>query len=134
MARPVTAATLPVPLAGRRFRVEMSGTPGRFHVVRIVDQRTVGRAVLQEPELGTVFIESLCIDEEHRGYGAGSEAAELILGAAAAYPTVRAWAPPDLGLAVYFWVRMGLSPLHGEGPGGGIWFERRVERDAVTPG
>jgi GNAT superfamily N-acetyltransferase len=126
MARPVTGETLPVPLGGHRFSVEASGTPGRFDVVRVADQRTVGRAVLREPEPGTVFIESLCIDEEHRGYGAGSEAAELILGATAeAGMAVRAWAPPHLGLAVYFWVRMGLSPLHGEGPDGGLWFERR---------
>jgi len=127
MARPVTAAALPAPLTGRCFSVEASGTPGRFDVVRLADKRTVGLAVLQEPEPGTVFIESLCIDAEYRGYGAGSEAAELILGATAeAGAAVRAWAPPHLGLAVYFWIRMGLSPLHGEGPGGGIWFQRHA--------
>ena len=57
----------------------------------------------------------------------------LFLAAAApAYAEIKAWAPPDLGLAVYFWVRMGLSPLHGEGPDGGIWFERRT--DVLRPG
>jgi hypothetical protein len=39
-------------------------------------------------------------------------------------PSRALWAPPDLGLAVYFWSRMGLRPLNGPGPDGGIWFER----------
>ena len=37
----------------------------------------------------------------------------------AGVPLLRAWAPPHLGLSVYFWIRMGFSPLHGEGPEGG---------------
>ena len=71
------------------------------------------------------FIERLCIDEEARGYGAGSGAATALLRSLARrYAVVRTWAPPDRGLAVYFWVRMGFRPVHGEGPDGGLWFEQ----------
>ena len=80
-----------------------------------------------EPERDGLMIRSLCIDEPHRSYGAGSEAVLLFNRAcdAAGVPLVRTWAPPDGGLAVYFWIRMGYRPLHGEGPEGGLWFERR---------
>jgi GNAT superfamily N-acetyltransferase len=75
-----------------------------------------------------LFIAELCIQPACRGYGLGTETARLVREAAEAGPwrVLRAWAPPDLGLAVYFWCRMGLRPLHGEGPDGGIWFERTV--------
>jgi hypothetical protein len=89
---------------------------------------TIGRVTLSETGNGLV-IEALCIDGAHRGYGAGSEAARMLVAHAAAGPwdTLRAWAPPQVGLAVYFWSRMGLRPLFGERGGGGIWFERRVK-------
>ena len=73
-----------------------------------------------------LVIQCLSIDEAERGYGLGSEAAHLLRSAAIAggWTRLRAWAPPDRGLAVYFWSRMGFRPLFGERPGGGIWFER----------
>ena len=74
-------------------------------------------------------IERLCIDEGARGYGAGSGAATVLLRSLARrYPVVRTWAPPDRGLAVYFWVRMGFRPVGGEGPNGGLWFEQVLRR------
>lgn len=125
MAPPVSRVPCIGPVTGRRFRLE-PGAPGTLHVVRHADGARVGRLELEEGGPGTLFVRSLCIDGDQRSYGAGSEAAELLLSdAERTYQTVRAWAPPDLGLAVYFWVRMGLSPLHGEGPEDGIWFERR---------
>ena len=71
------------------------------------------------------FIERLCIDEEARGYGAGSGAATALLRSLGRrYRAVRTWAPPDRGLAVYFWVRMGFRPVHGAGPHDGLAFEQ----------
>ena len=111
------------PLSGPRVRLTLEdgdtgsvsltggGRCGIFHLAR--DDRTL-------------MIECLSIDEEARGYGLGSEAAHLLRDAALAtgWSRLRAWAPADRGLAVYFWSRMGLRPLFGEHPGGGIWFER----------
>ncbi|MDE2934036.1 MAG: hypothetical protein OXS47_09250 [Chloroflexota bacterium] len=98
-------------------------------VVRYEVRRKGRREVVGEVSVdlsGDVpFIERLCIDEEARGYGAGSGAATALLKTLRRrYPVVRTWAPPDRGLAVYFWVRMGFRPLHGEGPDGGLWFEQ----------
>lgn len=112
-----------LPLLGERFRLEL-GEPGTAKVVRVADGQAIGTLVY-ELDGGTVTIQSLCIDVKHRSYGAGSEAAYLFVRAAeVAGFALRAWAPPDRGLAVYFWARMGFRALHGEGPEGGIWFER----------
>lgn len=121
------------PLEGDRFRLEpdqhrdRQGAAVMVAIIRLRDQAIVGGIALShDSPTGTLTIERLCVDEPQRGYGAGSEAAALLLAAAeSSFEHVRAWAPPRLGLAVYFWVRMGLRPLHGEGPEGGIWFERR---------
>ncbi len=63
-----------------------------------------------------------------RGYGAGSEAAQLVIAAAAeaGVQAIHAWAHPGLGLSVYFWIRMGLHPEHGDGPNGGLRFVRET--------
>jgi hypothetical protein len=68
------------------------------------------------------------VEPAARGYGLGSEAAGLLRDAAAraGFATLRARSHPDLGLSVYFWTRMGLHPLVGPGPEGGIWFEREL--------
>lgn len=81
-----------------------------------------------ETEDDALVIQSLEIEPALRGYGLGSEAAGLVREAAERESrTLRAWAPGDNGLAVYFWIRMGLRPLPGDdGPEGGLWFERRV--------
>lgn len=109
---------------GTRFELVPVGPTG-LAVVRIADGQRVGMVEV-EPAGGGLTIQRLCIDDTHRGYGAGSEAAWLLVGAAreAGYRRLRAWAHPSLGLSVYFWIRMGFSPRHGEGPEGGIWFER----------
>jgi len=122
---------LPLPITGERFRLE--GAKDTVTVVRLADGRPVGRIDLESAADG-LFVKALCIDEEHRSYGAGSEAAVLLNRAcdAARAPVVRAWAPPDRGLAVYFWIRMGFRPLHGEGPDGGIWFERRLDEQTAV--
>lgn len=108
---------------GERVRLEWH--EGRIVILRRDSRETVG-SVEVEPEGPVLFARALCIEEELRGYGLGSEAAHLIRRAAesAGFAALRAWAPPDRGLAVYFWFRMGLRPLHGEGPEGGIWMER----------
>jgi GNAT superfamily N-acetyltransferase len=129
MARTVTAPLLPLPIEGARVRIDPvpGGPPGAATLVRIADGAPVG-AVHLEAHSDALVIHELAIASEHRGYGLGSEAAALLRDAAAAagWPLLRAWAPPHLGLAVYFWCRMGLRPLHGEGPDGGISFERRL--------
>lgn len=116
---------LSLPIIGERFRLERADRG--VSVVRQVDGIAVG-AIAIEDIAGGLLVRSLCIDKGHRSYGAGSEAARLFNQAceAARVPLVRTWAHPDLGLSVYFWVRMGYRPLHGEGPDGGIWFERRL--------
>jgi hypothetical protein len=87
-----------------------------------------------EREGSRLTIRGLSIEAAHRSYGCGSEAGWLTVRAAevAGFELLRAWAPPDLGLAVYFWFRMGFRPVHGEGPDGGIWMERRVPMAAAA--
>ncbi len=126
MARPLTLPErLGLPVKGARFRLEAASETGALLVVRIADGQPVGRITI-EVDGPALTITSVCVDKALRGYGAGSEAARLLIRAAAAggFATVRAFAPGGNGLAVYFWFRMGLHPLHGEGPEGGIWVER----------
>lgn len=106
-------------------RVRLEPTSTGFDVIRLSDDVSVGSAIIETDDEGP-WIATLCIALEHRGYGAGSEAAWHITQHFAQQGTLRlrAWAPPDIGLAVYFWSRMGFRPLHGPGPNGGIWFER----------
>jgi GNAT superfamily N-acetyltransferase len=96
-------------------------------VVRLIDGERVGQVRLSQT-VGELVIDALCIDAQHRSHGAGSEAAWLLVAAAraAGIARLRTWAHPNLGLSVYFWTRMGFSPRHGEGPEGGIWFEREL--------
>jgi hypothetical protein len=106
MAGPVSAV-----LRGERVIVDT----GTGVLVRPGDGPAIGRVALRGDGAALV-IEALCIDDALRGYGAGSEAARLLEAYARAGPweTLRAWAPPGLGLAVYFWSRMGLRPVFGE--------------------
>lgn len=116
-------ADLELPAVGERFRLERRGD--LIHIIRIADGADVGGFEVESADDG-LLIRSLCIEKEHRSYGAGSEAARLFNQscAAAGVRVIRAWAPPELGLSAYFWIRMGFQPRHGEGPDGGIWFER----------
>lgn len=112
---------------GERFALVPAGAAS-LTVRRLADSKNVGAVELEADDAPELTIRRLCIDEAHRSYGAGSEAAWLLVRAAeaAGYKRLRAWAHPSLGLSVYFWIRMGFSPRHGEGPEGGIWFERRL--------
>ena len=112
------------PLHGKRVAVEPAERAGRLVIRRLIDGEAVGCAEWQLRE-GTLHIASLAIEEAHRGFGAGSEAARLVVeGALERAERVTAWAPKHLGLAVYFWFRMGFRPVPGEGPDGGLLFER----------
>lgn len=117
--------TIALPVTGERFRLERRDGSA-IAVIRMADNIEVGTLQIESAGKG-LLVRSLCIDEAHRSYGAGSEAILLFNRAcdAAKVPMVRTWAPPDRGLAVYFWIRMGYRPVHGEGPEGGLWFERR---------
>ena len=123
--------TPPRRIAGERvtLRRDDAGAGGdaiAWAIHRAGEREAVGRADVAFAG-GAPVIERLCIDEGARGYGAGSEAAALLLDALARrHAVARAWAPPDCGLAVYFWIRMGFRPLAGEGPHGGLWFERAL--------
>ncbi len=118
---------LRLPLTGERVSLADAGD-GRVAVTRLRDGKDIGFARLEEQGRELV-VRALCLDEAQRSFGCGSEAGHLLVDGAerAGFERMRAWAPPDLGLAVYFWIRMGFRPLHGEGPEGGIWFERRVD-------
>lgn len=128
----MAGVSLPMPLTGSRARVEDAGD-GTLRVVRLADGAEAGRVRLEE-STGELFIAELTIEPAARGYGLGSETARLIRGAAeaAGWERLTAWAPPHLGLAVYFWCRMGLRPLHGEGPGGGLAFLREIGKEPRT--
>lgn len=123
-----TTRPLPERIAGERVslrRVE-GGEVARYEVRRRGTRGAVGEVAL-DLRTDVPFIERLCIDEAARGYGAGSGAATALLRALGRrYAAVRTWAPPDRGLAVYFWVRMGFRPVAGEGPNGGLWFEQEL--------
>jgi hypothetical protein len=110
-------------------RIE-DGAEAGLAVVRLADQARVGKLNVHA-EGDDLVVDALCIDDAERSYGCGSDAGWLLVRAAkdAGFRVTRAHAPPSRGLAVYFWIRMGLRPRHGEGPGGGIWFERRLTTD-----
>lgn len=116
---------LELPLEGSRARIVPGDGPAT--IIRLSDGAAAGCLDL-EADGAALFVRALVIDPAYRSYGLGSEVARLVREAAerGAWQTLRAWAPPDAGLAVYFWSRMGLRPLHGDGPGGGISFERTV--------
>lgn len=81
---------------------------------------------------GTPIVTSICIEEAKRGYGSGTDAILLLLSdMAKSYKVVKAFAPSDLGLAAFFWVRMGFQPCFGKAPGGGLWFKRNLT-ESVT--
>ncbi|MFN0146459.1 MAG: GNAT family N-acetyltransferase [Dehalococcoidia bacterium] len=111
-------------LAGERVRVDLATGA----ISGQAAGEPLGHLALED-DGETLFIRELCIDAGARGLGAGSECVRLLRDYAEAgqWRVLRAWAPPDIGLAVYFWSRMGLRPMFGEGPGGGIWFERRLD-------
>ncbi len=118
--------SLPELLEGERARLEADGG-GRYRLIRKRDGIEAGEARL-EFEGDTLCIERLEVAPAFRSYGLGTESAHLLRdnAKAAGFALLRSWAAPDLGLSVYFWTRMGLHPLHGEGPNGGIWMERKL--------
>ncbi|MEO6399061.1 MAG: GNAT family N-acetyltransferase [Tepidiformaceae bacterium] len=118
---------------GERFRLE-SGDSGKLAVIRLQDQVVVGACTIEFRQ-GTLTVRSLCIEPPYRSYGAGTEAAGLLItvAEAAGVSLIRAWAHPNLGLSAYFWGRMGLRPRHGEGPEGGIWYERVTGAGSSAP-
>ncbi len=121
---------LPQRIAGERVTLRQAGGDGpvRYDVRRRGKREVIGEVVV-DLSGEAPFISRLCIDETARGYGAGSGAATALLGSLGRrYGVVRTWAPPDRGLAVYFWVRMGFRPLAGEGPEGGLWFEQVLRK------
>ncbi len=112
---------------GERVGLRPAG-PAGLDVVRQRDGAIVGSLEVKHGRSpAELIIWRLCIETPDRGYGCGSEAALLTTRAAfaAGWRRLLARAHPDFALSVYFWARMGFRPLHGEGPEGGIWFERR---------
>lgn len=100
----------------------------RLAIVSVATGGPVGHIELRSGGPGELIVWNFCVDAPVRGYGTGSEAALLLVAAAAdaGWQTLRARAHPAYGLSVYFWIRMGFRPLHGEGPEGGIWYLRRL--------
>lgn len=113
-------------LEGGRVRLEAASGEGEYAVLRAVGGERVGRVVLEE-EGDSLVVRELVIDAGHRGFGAGSGAAALVREAAEGdgrWRVLRACAPAEAGLAVYFWMRMGLRPVGGAATSGGLMFER----------
>lgn len=78
-------------------------------------------------EKGTPMVMSICIEEAKRGYGNGTDALLILLSdMAKSYKVIKAFAPSNLGLAAFFWVRMGFQPCFGKAPDGGLWFKRNL--------
>jgi hypothetical protein len=120
--------TLGARLEGARVSL-IASTEGRYRIVRAADGADLGGVWLASDGPALV-VRELCVDEAHRGYGAGSGGAALVREACAAdgrWSILRAFAPTDGGLAVYFWMRMGLHPVPGAG-GSGLVLERRLRR------
>lgn len=121
---------LALPISGRTLTLNSDGS--EISIARTGSGERIGQIVIASKATGLLEIESFSIEVGDRGYGAGSEAFELLLKAAAEgkWGSLRARAPADLGLAVYFWMRMGFRPLFGHHAAGGL----TLERDVVTAG
>ncbi len=113
-----------LPVSGERHRLEPSARGAT--IVRLADGAVVGRLVFGLLGDATLAIQSITVEENHRGYGAGSEAIRLLLAAVRGVDRIVTCAPGDAGLPVYFWSRMGFHPLFGAAEGGGIRFERSL--------
>lgn len=86
----------------------------------------------------------LAVAAEWRGYGYGGASVPLLERAAARQNAVEAVAPlpPDNGIALYFWLRLGYVPDAGLRPpeaarpagaaGDALWMRRRMERSDET--
>jgi hypothetical protein len=123
MARAVTASrVVTLPATGERHRLDLHDRGAT--IVRLADDAPVGTIVFDTSESAELAIRCIEVDEPERGYGAGSEAIRLLLAASSGYDTATAMAPPDQGLPVYFWSRMGFRPHFGAQPDGGITFTR----------
>lgn len=104
-----------------------SGLEGhQYTIISKKNDSKLGDLVI-EFENGTPIISSICVADPDRGYGIGTDAILLLLPELAQlYENVKAFAPPELGLAAFFWVRMGFRPCFGKAPEGGLWFERNL--------
>ena len=109
-------------------RVRFAPSRKGAQIIRAADGVEAGEVRYGSGAPGELIIEALVIAPAYRGYGLGSEAARLVVDDAreSGVHTVRALAPGQIGLSVYFWTRMGFRPRHGEAPKEGIWFERRL--------
>ncbi|MFN0095327.1 MAG: hypothetical protein ACKVVT_11215, partial [Dehalococcoidia bacterium] len=111
-----------LPLQGTRAQLALTSTRDDRVIAQIT--RLHDGAPAGEVELGIdggqLTVWRLEVAPDARRYGLGSECGALIreLAARGGFETLRAWAPPGIGLAVYFWIRMGLQPQFGDGPHG----------------
>jgi GNAT superfamily N-acetyltransferase len=134
VARGLSAVLDPAAFAGVGTRHELLvttvGDDGSFElaIVRRSSGEAVGTVALFANGRESIEISHIWVVPPFRGYGAGSEAAQFVVGAAAeaGFERIYAWAHPGLGLSVYFWIRMGLRPQHGEGPNDGLRFTRAL--------
>ena len=120
----MSTLALGFPLEGERVRLESDRPDSAAVIVRLSDRAPVGTIAFETAHT-TLTIQSFCID------AAGAKL-RLWLGGRVALCSGRrslrlrtrpGLGASNLGLAVYFWFRMGFHPLHGEGPEGGIWLE-----------
>ncbi len=115
-----------LPVSGERHRLDPSERGAT--IIRLSDGEVIGQLVFELSGVATLTIQSVTVEENDRGYGAGSEAIRLLLASAQGVDRVVACAPSDAGLPVYFWSRMGFHPLFGAPEGGGIRFERTLTK------
>jgi GNAT superfamily N-acetyltransferase len=99
--------------------------------VRPPSDEPIGVAVWEAAATGAAIIRLIVIHRTHRGWGLGAEAVlrmEEQVGAREVWVPI----PPDNGLAVYFWLRLGYHPvLQVDQPPfarreGGLWMMRSI--------
>ncbi len=115
-------------LTGEGTRVSLKSEGRQAGIIDNETGTVIGRVVVAAGPGDLIEIESLSIDEPHRGRGAGSEAFRLLLSSLGGgqWRTLRASAPAGMGLAAYFWMRMGFRPLFGAREERRLVFERRL--------
>ena len=121
-AKPIVLAGSPVPLS------DLLGSTDRRRTLVLLEEKTQGPTglvvvALDDPEPGwaTVVLLAIAAQDQRDLAALGVALLEARLRGQANH--IRAAVPPDVGLALYFWLRLGYRPVPSEEPsaGEGLW-------------